>query len=109
MTHGEATAILTGPAQLRRAARKRVADALRQEKIVFSERSDETAITIHFAFRAGVPFPAFVSASEQYPACVVQVAWQARSTTGRHEAVGGAVTLQAGKPLSQTANLSELS
>jgi hypothetical protein len=97
MTPGTATATITGPMQLVRAAKKRVVDALKAEGLHVREEKAADSLTLHVSFRTGVPFPAFADASANYPAVTLHLKWQAKSGTATP--VGGEVTLKDGKPI----------
>ena len=88
----EAVIRIHGPRQLQRAFRKRLIEAFAAEapEASVTERSGEVLPTFDFSSRAGIPFPALVAISAQYPECVAAVDWHRASA-------GGETTIQNGQ------------
>lgn len=89
----EAVIRIHGPRQLQRAFRKRLMETIAAEasEARVTERAGEVLPTFDFSSPTGIPFPALVAISAQYPECVAAVDWHRASASGETTIQNGQV------------------
>ena len=82
-----------GPSQLRRAFRKRLLEALRQEapEVKFTETPDAGHLAFSLDAANGIPFPQLIEISTHYPDCVATVQWTQLTAQGETTIQNGQV------------------
>ncbi len=85
--------VVHGPGQLLRAFRKRVVEAWPKESedVQCTEQHGKDALQFHLITVSGVPFPALMDISTQYPECVATVHWERGSDSGETTIQNGQV------------------
>lgn len=93
--------LVHGPGQLLRAFRKRIVEAWPKEngEVQWTEQHGKDLLQFHLITATGVPFPALMDISTQYPDCIATVHWERGADCGETIIQNGQVkgaTTQAG-------------